>query len=72
MRSNLSNEIFKNALFQKTALHYAAEENHDSVVTYLMDSGAKFTQDGSKLYFTSFAFKRENLKAARAIVYNKR
>ncbi|VUZ53240.1 unnamed protein product, partial [Hymenolepis diminuta] len=55
-----------------TALHYAAEKNHDSVVTYLMDSGAKFSQDGNGFYFTSLAFKKENFKAARAIIYNKR
>lgn len=58
--------------FQMTALHYAAEKNHDSVVTYLMDSGAKFSQDGNGFYFTSLAFKKENFKAARAIIYNKR
>lgn len=57
---------------QMTALHYAAEKGNDTVVTYLMDSGAKFTQDGNGLYFTALAFKKENLKAARAIVYNKR
>ncbi|KAM3185387.1 hypothetical protein ACTXT7_006469 [Hymenolepis weldensis] len=55
-----------------TALHYAAEKNHSSVVTYLMDSGAKFSQDGNGFYFTSLAFKKENFKAARAIIYNKR
>eukprot|EP00108_Taenia_solium_P009395 TsM_000596300 transcript=TsM_000596300 gene=TsM_000596300 len=55
-----------------TALHYAAQKDHDSVVTYLMDKEAKFIQDGNGLYFTSFAFKKENLKTARAIINNKR
>ena len=55
-----------------TALHYAAQKNHDTVVTFLMDSGAKFTQDGNGCYFTSLAFKEENMKTARAIIFNKR
>ena len=55
-----------------TALHYAAQKNHGSVVTYLMDNGAKFLQDGNGLYFTSLAFKKENLKAASAIIFNDR
>nr|CDS25939.1 transient receptor potential cation channel [Hymenolepis microstoma] len=55
-----------------TALHYAAEKDHDGVVTYLMNSGAKFSQDGNGFYFTSLAFKKENLKTGRAIIYNER
>ncbi|KAL5108651.1 Transient receptor potential cation channel subfamily A member 1 [Taenia crassiceps] len=55
-----------------TALHYAAQKDHDSVVTYLMDKEAKFTQDRNGLYFTSFAFKKENIKAARAVINNRR
>ncbi|CDI98411.1 transient receptor potential cation channel [Echinococcus multilocularis] len=55
-----------------TALHYAAQKGHDSVITHLMDKEAKFVQDANGLYFTSYAFKKENVKAALAIISNKR
>ncbi len=57
---------------QMTALHYAAKKDHDGVLAYLLQKGARLVQDSNGLYFTTFALKKQNVKAARAIVYSER
>lgn len=55
-----------------TALHYAAKNDNDFVLAYLLKKGAKFEPDANGLYFTTFALKSENRKAARAVVFSER
>lgn len=59
-------------LNKRTALHYAAAKNHDSVLNLLLNKGAKLVPDANGIYFVTSALRKNNEKAAKAIANSSR